>query len=151
MIHTKIFISGHRNITEEEFKTNYIYLIQSYMNWAASSSPLGYKHLTFYIGDCIGCDTIALDYIVNYINEYNTDNVDVKLCMLKESFDGQNTNIPNNKYVEIIKEFTTHEERDTYMTENTMYDVLWVREGEWDSGTAQNFVRRKFHSKFRNK
>jgi hypothetical protein len=33
------------------------------------------------------------------------------------------------------------------MTENTSYDILWVREGEWASGTAQNFVRRHFHSK----
>lgn len=147
MIHTKIFISGHRNITEEEFNTNYIHLIHTYLKWAITSSPLGYKHLTFYIGDCIGCDTMAINYIINYINKNNLDNVDIKLCMLTESFEGQNNTTYDNKFIEVVKQFNTHEERDCYMTENTSYDILWVREGEWASGTAQNFVRRHFHSK----
>ena len=147
MIHNKIFISGHRNITEEEFRTNYIHQINTYLNWASTSSLLDYKHLTFYIGDCIGCDTMAINYITNYIIENHLDNVDIKLCMLTETFDGQNTTIYNNNFIDIVKQFNTHEERDCYMTENTTNDILWVREGKWASGTAQNFVRRHFHNK----
>ena len=78
------------------------------------------------------------------------DNIKLVVCSLKEEFDGQT----NYDYLEendslnritTIKEFNSHEERDCYMTEQTEFDILWVREGEWTSGTAQNFVRRNFH------
>jgi hypothetical protein len=33
------------------------------------------------------------------------------------------------------------------MTNNTMFDILWIRPNEWTSGTAQNFVRRHWLKK----
>lgn len=147
MIECSVFISGHRNITQEEFTKYYTEEIDSFLRWVDKESSLGSKSLTFYIGDCIGCDSMAINYIADYITKHNTSNINIKLCMLCDTFSGQNNTIYNNKYIKIIKKFNTHEERDCYMTENTTYDILWVREGCWDSGTAQNYVRRKFHIK----
>lgn len=146
MIKTNIFISGHRNITRSEFDTHYTKLIDQYIEWAKNKSHLGDKRLTFYVGDCEGCDKMAVFYLLDKL----CDNIKLVVCSLKEEFDGQT----NYDYLEendslnritTIKEFNSHEERDCYMTEQTEFDILWVREGEWASGTAQNFVRRNFH------
>jgi hypothetical protein len=67
------------------------------------------------------------------------------ICSLKEPFEGQiDYNLCYNDNITVIKEFDTHEDRDTYMTVNTNYDILWIRQNEWASGTAQNFVRRNW-------
>jgi hypothetical protein len=148
MIDTHVFISVHRNITPKEFNYNYIDKIQSFFNWVSKESSVAEKHLTFYIGDCNGCDKLASDFIVNYIITENVKNISVVLCRMVYPFDGQNKLLQTNyDFIKILTQFKTHEERDCFMTENTEYDILWVREGEWDSGTAQNFVRRHFHKK----
>lgn len=148
MINTRVFISGHRNITPQEFNYNYIDRIQSFFNWASKESSVAEKHLTFYIGDCNGCDKLAFDFIVNYIITENVKNISIVLCRMVNPFDGQNKLLQTNyDFIKILTQFKTHEERDCFLTENTEYDILWVREGDWDSGTAQNFVRRHFHKK----
>jgi hypothetical protein len=142
-MNSKIFISGHRDLTIDEFNVHYIPIINQYINWLDTHSPItGNKTLTFYIGDCEGCDEMSLNYIVNHINKNSTKNIYINLCKLNYKFDGQNENIPNNEFINIIDKFNTHEERDTYMTLNSLYDILWIRHGKWDSGTAQNFVKR---------
>ena len=139
MINTNVFISGHRNITESEFKTHYTKLIDQYIEWAKTESHLGDKHLTFYVGDCEGCDKMAIYYLVGKLCR----NIKLVICSLKKPFNGQiNYSLCQNENITVIKEFTTHDERDAYMTKNTIYDNMWVRPGEWTSGTAQNFVRR---------
>lgn len=144
LIKANIFISGHRDLTREEFKTYYCHVIDAYINWINIESNLGKKQVTFYVGDCEGCDRFAIEYLVGKLNR----NIKLVICSLKEKFDGQiNYDLCINDNISVIKEFNTHEERDCYMTEQTEYDVLWVREGKWSSGTAQNYVRRTWHVK----
>lgn len=139
MINTNVFISGHRNITESEFNTHYTKLIDQYIEWAKTKSHLGDKQLTFYVGDCEGCDKMAIYYLVGKLCR----NIKLVICSLKKSFIGQiNYSLCQNENITVIKEFTTHEERDAYMTKNTTCDIMWIRPNEWTSGTAQNFVRR---------
>lgn len=142
-LHRKVFISGHRNISEEEFETHYKSKIDHFIHWINHSdsylnSP---KKLTFYIGDCDGCDKMAINYIISKLSR----NIKLVICSLKEPFEGQiDYSLCSNDNITVIKEFDTHEDRDTYMTVNTNYDILWIRQNEWGSGTAQNFVRRNW-------
>ena len=67
ILHRKVFISGHRNISEEEFEKHYKSRIDHFILWAKWSesyldSP---RMLTFYIGDCGGCDKMAINYIIS--------------------------------------------------------------------------------------
>lgn len=139
MIHTKVFISGHRNITEYEFNTHYTKLIDEYIDWVNAISPLGDKCLTFYVGDCEGCDKMTIYYLISKL----CHNIKLVICSLKRPFVGQiDYSLCQNDNITVIKKFITHEERDSYMTSNTTCDIMWIRPGQWTSGTAQNFVRR---------
>lgn len=143
ILHRKVFISGHRNISTKEFDEHYKSKIDHFILWAKWSESYldGPKMLTFYIGDCEGCDKMAIYYIISKL----CHNIKLVICSLKESFEGQiDYTLCANDNITVIKDFNTHEERDTYMTVNTNYDILWIRQNEWSSGTAQNFVRRNW-------
>lgn len=143
-ITANVFISGHRSLTQEEFNKYYCHVIDSYIKWIDIDSDLAQKQVIFYVGDCEGCDKMAIYYLISKLCR----NVKLVICSLKYPFDGQiDYSLVQNENITVIKEFSTHEERDTYMTEHTDYDVLWIREGEWSSGTAQNYVRRTWHVK----
>ena len=134
---TSIFVSGHRDLTEKEFNFYYLrYLQQSIPT--VSGIPVH-----FYVGDCKGCDEMVINAIYNLI--IKGANIYLTICKLKNSFPDQIKKFPVHPNIEVIDKFNSHEDRDTYMTEYTDIDILWVREGKWDSGTAQNYVRRKFH------
>lgn len=145
MANVNVFISGHRNLTENEFNKYYINKISEYIKWCTVDELFTQpKVVTFYVGDCNGCDSMAIRYLLPCLNK----RVKLVICSLKDTFDGQidYTHI-NNENVTLLKEFNTHEERDMYMTNNTKFDILWVRPNEWTSGTAQNFVRRHWLKK----
>lgn len=143
ILHRKVFIGGHRNISKEEFENHYKSKIDHFILWIKHSDSYlnSSKKLTFYIGDCEGCDKMAINYIISKL----CHNIKLVICSLKEPFEGQiNYTLCVNDNITVIKDFNTHEERDTYMTVNTNYDILWIRQNEWTSGTAQNFVRRNW-------
>ena len=124
---TKIFfISGHRDITEEEF--NNIYK-PSILNAHC------YYNAKFIIGDYEGVDIMAQNYLLNEIN-VNPNNVTV--CHMFE----KPRNV-NDKVINLIGGFKTDEERDAYMTNNSHEDIAFIRKNKWNSGTAQNILRRK--------
>lgn len=138
-----VFISGHRDITNEEFDKYYIKQIQGYVNWLKTdhSNFFNDKSLIFYVGDCDGCDCIAINYIINEILPLD-NNIKLVICTCDFNFDGKQTYNFNNSNISIIGGFKSHEERDSYMTKSTDADLLWIRQGKWDSGTAQNYVKR---------
>lgn len=145
MANVNVFISGHRNLTENEFNKYYINKISEYIKWCTVDELFTQpKVVTFYVGDCNGCDSMAIRHLLPCLNK----RVKLVICSLKDTFDGQidYTHI-HNENVTLLKEFNTHEERDMYMTNNTMFDILWIRPNEWTSGTAQNFVRRHWLKK----
>lgn len=115
------FVSGHRNITEEEFVQHY-----EPMLWTKVCD----EDACFVVGDCSGVDDMAQKYL-------KTMGVkDVKVYHMFES--------PRyNAGYELVGGFTSDAERDTAMTEDSDEDIAWVRPGCENSGTAQNIQRRK--------
>lgn len=142
-INYKVFVSGHRDLSKEEFDTIYVSPINQYIDWLNldQSSFFSSKKLTFYVGDCDGCDNMVINYIVNNILP-NNKNAYLNICTCDFDFDGKCSYNFDDPNISIISGFKTHEERDTYMTIETHVDLLYIRPNKWDSGTAQNFVRR---------
>ena len=142
-INYKIFISGHRDLSKDEFNSIYVCLINQYIDWLNidQSNLFTSKKLTFYVGDCDGCDSMAIEYIVNNVLPNNPDTY-LTICTCDFDFEGKQSYNFDNSNINIINGFKSHEERDTYMTRETQVDLLYIRAGKWDSGTAQNFVKR---------
>lgn len=120
------FISGHRDITEEEFKINYV---------PAINDALFNYNSRFIIGDYHGVDIMAQDYLIDVMK------IDPKFVTVCHMFD-KPRNI-NEKIINIIGGFKTDEERDSYMTINSDEDIAFIRDrSKYRSGTAQNILRR---------
>ena len=68
------FISGHRDITPEEFEKFYVPAIVDVIDTCNDN----YDDCEFVVGDCRGCDEMAANFIANYIKE-NTD--DTEVCL----------------------------------------------------------------------
>ena len=119
------FISGHRDITKEEFETLYAPSIIS-----AIESTDAY----FVVGDYEGVDIMAQDFLINVI-DYPREKI-----FVYHMFD-KPRNV-NKEIVNFIGGFQTDEERDYAMTKASDADIAFVKWGRFDSGTAQNIVRR---------
>lgn len=119
----KYFISGHGDITDEEFQTYYI---------AQIDKALKDKDRLFILGDFKGVDKKSLEYLKN-----KTKTNEVIICHIFEN--------PRHDTYEYTKigGFTSDNERDSFMTENSDVDIAWVRQGKEKSGTAKNLKRRK--------
>lgn len=119
------FISGHRDITIDEFKHYYTTKIDAVLKNDNNS--------TFVIGDYYGVDIMAQDYLVK---KGLQDKVTVYHMFEKPR------NI--NPLIKSLKGgFKTDEERDSAMTDASDFDIAFVRNGKWkDSGTAINIRRR---------
>lgn len=117
------FVSGHREITQSEFDSNYGDAIRK-----AVSDP----QAEFVVGDYWGVDIMAQNLLVDL---GVADRVTV--YHMFES--------PRNYNAAIAKTkggYTTDEERDSAMTAASDIDIAFVRHGKWGSGTAQNIKRR---------
>lgn len=134
----KYFISGHRDITEEEFNKHYVPLLVEILN--------SNRYASFVVGDCKGVDKMAMDFLSNAAKNGN-----IKLTIY-HMFDSPRVtpgDIPI-KYIDTIFNgsvkfkggYTTDLERDTAMTNDSHIDVAWIRPGRNTSGTAQNIKRR---------
>ena len=114
------FVSGHRNITEEEFIKHYEPILWDKINEEAK----------FVVGDCDGVDAMAQKYLKALRA------ADVKVFHMFEA-------PRNNTGFETVGGYTSDEARDSAMTDNSDQDILWVRPGCEKSGTAKNALRRK--------
>lgn len=119
------FISGHRNLTENEFEYYYIPLIHQ----ALEETP----DAKFVIGDCEGCDIMAQNYLVNIIDDLSKITV---YCTgsLPKNF--------NQELIYIKNGFETDEDKDIAMTNASFKDIAIVRDPKVWSGTGENILRR---------
>lgn len=119
------FISGHRDITAEEFTELY--------------KPTILKAISLYdafflIGDYCGVDIMAQNYLVNELN-YDVNKITVY------HMNTEPMNI-NEKIIKTVSGFTNDIARDSAMTLNSDEDIAFIRIGKEQSGTAQNILRR---------
>jgi hypothetical protein len=114
------FISGHRDITMEEFNKYYIPKIEDAIK----------NRGEFVVGDYVGVDIISQ----NYLKNRKIKNVTVYHMFNKPM---------NNVGYKTVGGFITDEDRDRAMTLVSDIDIAWVRNGKELSGTQQNIDRRK--------
>lgn len=119
------FISGHRNITEKEFKDNYR---EPLMNAAYED------HSSFVVGDYYGVDIMAQNFLLDVL-KINPDRITVY-----HMFDSPR-NI-NPKVTKTKGGFKTDSERDGQMTLDSTKDIAFVRDEKKWSGTGENILRR---------
>jgi hypothetical protein len=115
------FISGHRDITEDEFKKHYQPKIADAL----------LDNCTFVVGDCEGVDIMAQEYL---------ESLSMDKVMVFHIGDE-----PMN-FVESLQKtggFRSDVDRDFAMTLISDFDLCWIREGKERSGTAQNIFRRE--------
>lgn len=119
------FISGHRDITTEEFDCYYVPALINY-----SEDP----DIRFIVGDYYGVDIMAQDYLVNILK---IDPSRITVYHMMEAPRNINPLITKTK-----GGYQSDEERDAAMTMASCDDIAYVRKGKETSGTAQNILRR---------
>lgn len=119
------FISGHRDLTEEEFEQFYIPKI---------NEVIDKYNADFVIGEYEGADIMAQNYLVDTLN-YNLDKIFVYHM-------GDKPRCSNPKIKNFISGFSDDIDRDTCMTIDSDEDIAFVRKGRYESGTSQNIIRR---------
>lgn len=118
------FISGHLDLTIEEFNVHYV---PSIIKAVESGS-------CFVIGDARGADAMAQQFLWDTLPESERNRVTVFNMVAKPR---------NNPGFQFRSGFTTDAERDAAMTDFSTIDIAWVRPGRENSGTAKNLKRRK--------
>jgi hypothetical protein len=114
-------ISGHRDLTEEEFATHYIPAVDAAIlagDW-------------FCVGDAPGADCMAQRYLWQHY-EHNR-------VMVYHAFAGAR----HSHGFKRVGRFPSQTAKDAAMTEASDYDIAFVRAGKENSGTARNIERRK--------
>jgi hypothetical protein len=124
-VNSTYFVSGHRDLTEEEFETFYAPLIQQVLNDKPNAN--------FIIGDCEGCDIMAQNYLVDIIDDVSRITV---YCV------GDAPRNVNPYIISIKNGFNDDREKDIAMTNDSFEDIALVRSPEVWSGTGENILRR---------
>lgn len=119
------FISGHRDITQDEFTINYAPVLE-YLSCRGN--------IKFVIGDYYGADIMAQNYLLDVLN-LNPDRITVYHM-------GDSARNLNPKVKHVVGGFESDDARDEAMTKASAYDVAFVRDIKRNSGTAQNILRR---------
>ena len=117
------FISGHRDLTQENFDRYYAPLIQHAIEHDQNSY--------FVVGDCNGVDSMAQ----NYLRDCGAEHVTVYHMFKSPRY------LASDKF-STKGGFKDDVSRDTAMTENSDKDIAVIGKGRWTSGTAQNILRR---------
>lgn len=119
------FVSGHRNITQKEFETNYIPALRK-----AVESGDAY----FVVGDCIGVDIMAQNYLLDVLK---IDPWRLTVYHMFEKPRNKNPKVQNLK-----GGFASDTGRDSQMTKDSDVDIAFVRDPKKMSGTGENILRR---------
>jgi hypothetical protein len=114
------FVSGHLDLTKEEFDLHYKGLIEE--AHARGDS--------FVVGDARGGDVMAQALIARLGGK----------AAIYHMFTAPRNAV---KGLELCGGFTRDKERDEAMTAASNYDIAWVRPGREDCGTWRNIERRK--------
>ena len=116
------FISGHLDLTQQEFNDHYMeHVIKAAREMDSE----------FVIGDAIGCDRFSQIMLatLGYRNRFTVYHMFDKPRNCEHS-------------VKIIGGFKRDKERDEAMTNASTHDIAWIRPGREKSGTAKNLERR---------
>lgn len=114
-------ISGHLNLSEEEFAEHYIPAIDVAIlagDW-------------FCVGDAPGADCMAQRYLWKHCEHHRVT--------VYHAFAGAR----NTHGFKTVGRFPSQTAKDAAMTQASHYDIAWVRAGKEVSGTARNIQRRK--------
>ena len=139
------FISGHLDLSAEQFRDHYVPYIQKAIEQGHS----------FVLGSARGADTMALDFLLE-----QKVNLKKRITVYVFSRNGhfQSKTIKRLLHlgVKVNHGFMSDTERDEACTKASTYDIAWVRPKEetakllgakYDpnrlSGTEQNLIRRK--------
>jgi len=138
------FISGHINLTQQEFDLHYVDQIDQSIK----------KGGIYVIGNAQGGDTMALEYLL----KKGVDPKKITIYFYNRYGDSQ-----SKKYIDrglkVITEFKSYTNRDAHMTISSNTDILWIRPESENikllgsaykkghvSGTEKNLLRRKQNS-----
>ncbi len=116
---THIFVSGHLDLTVEEFGEHYAPRLLS-----------ACREAVFHVGDARGADTMAQIFLA----------AQGASVVVYHMFDTPR-NCMSDKF-QLVGGFTSDNTRDKAMTAASTEDVAWVRPGREKSGTARNLKRR---------
>lgn len=119
------FISGHIDLTPQEFEQHYVPRIDKAL-------ALGHR---FVVGDANGADAMAQKYIASKTNGAFLDIYHMFVAP-RNRVDGAG----------LKGGFFDDASRDAAMTEQSFYDIAWVRPGREKSGTQKNINRRNKHN-----
>lgn len=122
----RYFVSGHRDLTQEEFDEHYALRIYQII--------VEDSFAEFCVGDWEGCDSMFITYI-----EDNFVNITIHLYFVDKPHLCLNHNSENHL---ILHNLNTYDECDASMTKNSDFDIAWIRPGREDSHTAKNIKRR---------
>lgn len=116
------FISGHTNLSDEEFKLHYVPRLNQIIELAKSNADE--KPVAVVIGNAWGADKMAFDYLV--INNFPKNLITIY---------HYGSGVSEDYYgfflgTEVISGFKSYTNRDKFMTENSDEDILWVRSDE---------------------
>lgn len=124
------FISGHRDLTPEEFRDHYLWWIRIVL----TDDPFP----SFVVGDCEGCDTMFVEYLLSRPGEMpDIDLYCVESPKMKPF--GDDLNHFENIRIHIKKDYDSC---DRTMTKLSDFDIAWIRPGKEHSHTADNIRRR---------
>jgi hypothetical protein len=125
------FISGHRDLTQEEFDKHYVPTLRHILK----KDPMA----DFVVGDWEGCDTMALKWLISHRDYPDVDVYYVN--KVRVTFFGEEL---TNFYNVMLRPCTSYDECDSMMTKASDFDVAWIRPGREDSHTAMNIKRRYY-------
>ena len=125
------FVSGHRDLSYEDFELYYKPIIDNVI--ANDETP------EFVVGDCDGVDKFAMDYIFKY---YMVPLIIYHMFDTPRNIPEGLSEHPELEGIFFHGGFTSDEERDSAMTKISDFDIAFVKDNRWDSGTAQNIKRR---------
>ena len=120
------FISGHRQISQEEFDGIYKRVI----DFVLENDP----ECTFVVGDYWGTDEMAQNYLLDEVE------IDPSRITVYHMFEAPR--YYNKKVTQFKGGFQTDDERDEAMTAASTEDIAYVRDPNKLSGTAKNILRR---------
>ena len=113
------FVSGHLDLTEEEFARHYVPRI-------ADAQSRGCR---FVVGDARGADLL-------FQRHAHAHGLAVTVFHMFERPRHNAGDFP------VVGGFASDDERDAAMTSASSFDIAWVRPGRERSGTAKNLRRR---------
>ncbi len=119
---TTYFVSGHLDLTADEFRDHYAPRIVAAI--AADAA--------FVVGDARGCDLMAQIYL----RDARAFRVQVFHMLGSPRY--------NAGGFPTVGGFVSDETRDAALTDASDADIAWVRPGRTSSGTAANLSRRYF-------